>query len=66
MWALFSVFILVIGALCFQYNHYAFIERQKTLDKSLSTIGELEKLQKEFTEYKKKVDALSLKAGFKL
>lgn len=58
--------ILIIGLLFLQYNHYRHLERQKSLDKTLSTASDFEDLKKDFAEYKKRVDGLTIKAGFKL
>lgn len=66
MQVIFSITLLMVGLIILQYNHYSFLERQKTLDKKLSDEGTIEKLRKEFDDYKKRVDALTLKAGFKL
>lgn len=62
----FTMAILVLGILFLQYNHYKFIERKDTLNKIIMGSGELEEFKKDFEEYKKRVDALTLKAGFKL
>lgn len=61
-----SIALLMMGLIFLQHNHYAYVERQKTLDKSMSTAGDFEKLKKEFDEYKKRLDSVSLKVGFKL
>jgi hypothetical protein len=66
MQVIFSVALLMIGLIILQYQHYAFVERQKSLDKVIHGSGEIDKLRKEFDDYKKRVDALTLKAGFKL
>lgn len=69
--------LFLIGFWLFQKNHYDFLERQKNLDKTFNTSSHLTesitligdqvvKLGTEFTEIKKRVDVLTLKAGFKL
>lgn len=60
------VLIIFASLLLFQANHYAFVKSQQQ-HKHVNLIGEqLEAKLKEFDEYKKKVDALVLKNGFKL
>lgn len=61
-----SIAILVIGILMIQHNHYRFLELQKNQNKAIVGLGELEKFKKDLEEYKKRVDALTLRAGFKL
>ncbi len=61
-----SVAILVLGAVYAQREHYLFIQRKSEVDKIIRGSGEISSLKKEFDEYKKRVDSLTLKAGFKL
>lgn len=58
--------ILILGIIFIQHNHYRFIERRETINKTLMGSGQLEEFRKDFEEYKKRVDSLTLKAGFKL
>ena len=58
--------IIVIGILFIQENHYKFLENRRLLDKKIAASGQLEQLREEFDDYKKRVDVLSLKAGFKI
>jgi hypothetical protein len=58
--------ILVLGVIFVQYNHYQFVDRRAMLNKTVIGAGQLEEFRKDFEEYKKRVDALTLKAGFKL
>lgn len=63
MWALtIAVLIIVAGAIHAQKKHHEFLDHQKLLKESLHTDQHV----KEFQEYKKRVDVLTLKAGFKL
>lgn len=61
-----SVAIVVIGVLFFQFNHYSFLKSQRQVQDVTLASQELEKRLKEFDDYKKRVDALTVKAGFKL
>jgi hypothetical protein len=61
-----TVAMIVVGGLFLQYNYFAFLERQrKHIDEELEA-SKVESLRAELTEYKKKVDALVMRAGFKL
>ena len=77
MSAIFIVILILVGVLFIQSNHYCFLERQgeqktlsqlsESLDLKLDSMDEeLHDRFKEFDDYKKKVDALTLRAGFKL
>lgn len=61
-----TAFILMAGVILIQFYHYQFLERQKLMDKKIHAAGQLDQLRTEFDDYKKKVDALVIKAGFKL
>jgi len=56
--------IICGSILFFQWREHEF---QKASQENLGSLAEnFLKLEKEFEEYKKRVDALTLKAGFKL
>ena len=74
MWDQIVIFLLLItGFLHAQKKHYEFLESQKKRTdlshyaKHLDLkIEALEISKKDFEEYKKRVDSLTLRAGFKL
>ncbi len=49
-----------------QKSHYEFVNQCKNQHNYVRLSEELQKKLKEFDDYKKKVDGLTLKAGFKL
>lgn len=61
-----SVAIIMIGILSLQKNHYQFLKGQQDRIDLSKISQELELRLKEFDEYKKRVDGLTIKAGFKL
>lgn len=61
-----SISIIMIGLLYLQRNHYEFQSAQTENADLLTTQLENEERWKEFDDYKRRVDALTLKAGFKL
>lgn len=63
---LFSILIIAAASLYAQRAHYLF-RATKIQTKNLTEInGELASKLKEFDDYKKRVDALTVRAGFKL
>lgn len=67
MWETVIIIILVLLALLFaQRAHYNFISESRNLSKIDELALDQEKLEKELIEYKKRVDALSVKSSFKL
>jgi hypothetical protein len=67
MWDVVSIMALMIAALLYaQKKHYEYLERKRSLDQTLTLDSELSEMLKEFQDYKKRVDVLTLKAGFKL
>ena len=67
MWELIVIVVFVLVALLYaQDRHYSYLQEKIEWENSLELDAELEKKLKEFDEYKKRVDALTLKAGFKL
>lgn len=61
-----TAFIIMIGLIWLQYCHYKHLELLKNMTLRMSAQGEFEKMKKEFDDYKKRVDSLTIKAGFKL
>jgi hypothetical protein len=60
------VLLVVIALLVCQKNHYEFLRTEKE-QKSLNELSvELQAKLKEFDDVKKRVDALVVRAGFKL
>jgi hypothetical protein len=60
-----SVLILMIGLIIMQKAHYDYL-REAFEVKSLSELGhDVENTFKEFDEYKKRVDSLVFRSGFK-
>lgn len=61
--------ILVLGVLLLQREHHRFLTRESK-EHDIATLfqmlEEVDKKFKEFDDYKKKVDVLTLRAGFKL
>lgn len=67
MWELIIIVALILFALIYaQERHYQFIEEERDNSHSLELDAQLSKTLKEFEDYKKRVDALTLRAGFKL
>lgn len=63
---LLSISIVALAALYAQRAHYVF-KSAKAQAKNLTELnGELSAKMKEFEDYKKRVDALTVRAGFKL
>lgn len=61
-----TMLIFMVGLFSLQYNRYSFLDRYEKLNKTTESQEEIDKLKKEFEDYKKRVDSLTLKAGFKL
>jgi flagellar biosynthesis/type III secretory pathway M-ring protein FliF/YscJ len=61
-----SVAIIMIGLIFMQKNHYEFLKAQKSHIELSKISHDLETKLREFDEYKKRVDGLTVKAGFKL
>lgn len=61
-----TMFILIAGLCLIQYNHYQFLKEKEQVAKAVLGIGEIDKFRKDFEDYKKRVDVLTIKAGFKL
>lgn len=57
---------ILFTALYAQREHYKFLESKRSFIDFSALERELYKLRKEFEEQQKRVDALTLKAGFKL
>lgn len=57
--------VIILGLLAMQAMHYRFLMHQKDVKDRVSIYEGSAEFQKEFEEYKKRVDALVLKAGFK-
>jgi len=70
MWLSFALVIMsafLAQTLCItQKRHYEFLESQKEVKDANLFCEELEGKLKEFDAYKKRVDVLTLRAGFKL
>lgn len=66
-WHMIVIVAMILAALIFmQAQHYVFLEHDAQ-QKDLDCISlELEARLKEFDEYKKRVDSLTLRAGFKV
>ncbi len=47
-------------------RYYIQCDKEKVAQNALVDAQDIEALRKEFTEYKKRVDTLTLKAGFKI
>ena len=54
----------MIGLAFLQTQKHIHDQEAKALDKTIHASGKLEKLREEFDEYKKRVDALVIRAGF--
>lgn len=61
-----SIMVIMSGLVVLQRYQHEFLIRQKEYKDSAKLSIEIEQKLKEFDEYKKRVDALVLKAGFKL
>ena len=61
-----TVAILVMGVLFLQHNHHRFLEDQKMKEQIDVPLEKVAELMKEFEDYKKRVDTLMIRAGFKL
>lgn len=61
-----TMLVLMVGLSILQYNHYQFLKEKEQVAKAVLGIGEIDKFRKEFEDYKKRVDVLTIKAGFKL
>ncbi len=61
-----SIAIFMLGLFLLQWNNFQMQQKNIILKNELQIHEELEILKKEFKEYKKRVDTLTLKAGFKL
>lgn len=62
---------MTVGIVCqylkdAQQDHYDFLDEQKEKKDIIVIYDALEQRLKEFDEYKKRLDTLTLKAGFKL
>lgn len=67
MWALpLAVFIFMMSLIYMQERYYEFKKILSDQNEQIKTFHELEEFQKDFEDYKKRVDTLTLKAGFKL
>lgn len=64
-WIFFSVAILSGASLFAQYQYYEFKNQERKECQTEVKASDLQKLQKEFSEYKSKVDALVVRSGFK-
>lgn len=64
--AIVVVSMLVGGFLFAQKAHYEHLKTKEECKNTSLLTADLEKKLKEFEEYKKRMDALTLKAGFKL
>lgn len=65
-WLFFITCIFVLGGIFAQNRHYDFKDRQRVSVDRDAFIREVEEKLRDFDSYKKRVDTLSLKAGFKL
>lgn len=66
MWAIpLTMLILMIGLAFLQRDYFIFRQKEKKQRNFMEVSQELELLRVEFAEYKKRVDSLTLKAGFK-
>lgn len=67
MWEWVFAISLVLGALLYaQRMHYQYLERKGDIEKKVQADASMTEMWKEFQEYKKRVDVLTLKAGLKL
>jgi hypothetical protein len=57
---------ILVALLYAQRKHYEYLERKLTLEKNAESEARFSDALKEFDAYKKRVDVLTLKAGFKL
>lgn len=56
-----SIFIICMSGLFAQYFHYMFLNEQK----KVRELTDYEKFMKDFDDYKKRVDSIAFKVGFK-
>lgn len=66
MWGAIIAALVISCLLYAQKKHYDFLQRQEELRKGIELDSKISESLKEFTEYKKRVDVLTLKAGLKL
>lgn len=60
-----SVGIIVYGAVLIQHEHYEFLNRKYKIESMTQASDELVKMRKDLDDCKKRVDALTVRAGFK-
>jgi peptidoglycan hydrolase CwlO-like protein len=66
MWAAICVFIVCLTALLMFSRYLDFVESMQETECIETFESQLDSMTNEMTEYKKRVDALTLKVGFKL
>lgn len=69
MTAILITALILCGIVYLQGEHYKFLrgkEESRELIEFYTELDRIDKKLKEFDEYKKRVDALTLRAGFKL
>ncbi len=65
MWAIPITALIIMAGLAFlQTQRHIQGQEAKAMDKTIHASGKLDKLREEFDEYKKRVDALVIRAGF--
>ncbi len=60
-----TVLVIMVGLWFLQQSYFKFQAQQRIISKTILGSGEIEKLRKEFDDYKSRVDKLSLKVGFR-
>lgn len=65
MWQFLCFIILVLGSLFAQNRHYKYLKELEEIEIGNDLIGRSEQLRVELDEYKKKLDSLIVRAGFK-
>lgn len=66
-WHLVVITLLLLLALLYaQERHYLYLSEKRQAEFDIAQDQDISELNKEFQEYKKRVDVLTLKAGFKL